>query len=99
MRREKISQDRVKEIQAGVDQYINTIITDGRDLANSPQELFEFYRSDAYYRLEKRERRIAKEYFKSQLPYTEWRENVSKDRNRLLEEIEDYEKYLRERGM
>ena len=99
MKKNKISHERVKEIEAGVDQYINTITTSGRDLANSPQELFEFYKSDAYYRLDREERRIAKEHFKSKMPYTEWRENVTRDREQLVEEIKAYEKYLRERRM
>ena len=82
----RINEERRKEIETKVDEYIEK----KKELLHTPEALMDFYVSGIFVGMNKYERFHAKTYFKSKLPYTEWREMVSKDPESLIDDIEHY---------
>lgn len=61
-------------------------------LKNDHDTLLEFYKQKFFLDLKTdNERFVAKQYFKSKLPYREWRERISKTPGLLAQQIEDFE--------
>ena len=76
-----------KKIESQVDKYLEQLKTEGKTLQNTPEELNAFFVSGALAGLSKIESLAAKTYFKSKLPYTQWRERIAKDPDALADDI------------
>lgn len=94
----KIDKEKIKKIEKNIDKYIKTF--DKKDengevikgpITNTHQELLNFYKQGFFLDLTDDERVIAKQYFKDNLPYTKWREDVSKTPYMLAQEMEDFQ--------
>ena len=94
----KISKQERKKIEKEVEKYIKSlaekdgqgnIINDG--LNNDFETLEALYRQPFFIEMNYDYRLIAKHYFKSKLPYKEWRDKVSKNKMFLDQEIEDFQ--------
>lgn len=91
----KITTKRKKEIEKKVNDYIkskerkdeNGVVIDNPVLVVAPETLMNFFVSGVISGLNKKEAFYAKHYFKSKLPFAEYRKSRAKDKNKRIADI------------
>ena len=91
----KLDPKRKKEIEKKIDLYIKScevkddagIVIDNSALKVQPEVLQRFFYSGACSGLNKQEVSFAKEYFKSKLPFAEYKRTRGKDKELRIEDI------------
>lgn len=90
------------EIMKKIDKYVksrenkdeNGVVIDNPILVVTPENLLEFYRSGVLSGLNKEDAHFAKHYFKSLLPFKEYRESRGKDREKRIDDIIHFQELM-----
>jgi len=98
----KAKKAREKKIEAKVNKYVksnekkddNGIVIDNPVLVVTPENLLAFYRSGVLSGLNKEEALYAKHYFKSLLPFKEYRESRGKNRELRIDDIIHFQELM-----
>ena len=93
---------REKEIEKKVDKYVksmenkdeNGVVIDNPVLVGTPENLFQFYRSGVLSGLNREDSLHAKHYFKSLLPFKEYRESRGKDKEKRIDDIIHFQELI-----
>ena len=98
----KAKRARKAEIEKKVDKYVksmenkdeNGVVIDNPVLVVTPENLFQFYRSGVLSGLNREDSLHAKHYFKSLLPFKEYRESRGKDKEKRIDDIIHFQELI-----
>ena len=98
----KAKRKRENEIKKIVDKYVKSnerkddagVVIDNPILVVTPENMQVFYRSGVLSGLNREEALFAKHYFKSLLPFKEYRESRAKDKNLRIADLIHYKEFI-----
>lgn len=88
----KLSEEKRKEIEDKVDEYILSI----KELTHTPETLSAFLISGVLVGMDREEKLCAKVYFKTKLPYKEWVKIIRSDPQALGDDMLHFRKLQEE---